>query len=129
MIIFFLFLNILKKKTFKIKQKFRIICTCSSKKLKNISPAFLSRFDVIYLEDQLENIQDHKKLIKNLFKRFKKLEENERNNKNKQDINALKKKGIEFIQGNNNDNLDYKINDNLRTKINEKINLLNFLNY
>ena len=34
----------------RIKKNFRIICTCHSSKLKNISPAFLSRFDIIYLE-------------------------------------------------------------------------------
>ncbi len=115
-----------EKKSFKIKSKFRIICTCSTKKLKNISPAFLSRFDVIYLEDQLENIQDHKDLIEKLFEieNFNKLEEKERHNKNKQDINALQKNGIEFHQGNNNDNLDYKISDTLKNIINEKINLL-----
>ena len=36
--------------------KFRIISTCNISKLKYISPSLLNRFDIIYLDDQLEGL-------------------------------------------------------------------------
>ena len=70
-----------------IHKNFRLICTCNIKKIKDMSPAFVNRFDVIVLEDQLENINDEKlrKLIANIFISFK------RNPKKK--IEAFTQKG------------------------------------
>ena len=39
-----------------IHENFRIICTSNIDKINEISPAFVNRFDVIVLEDQIENI-------------------------------------------------------------------------
>ena len=41
-----------EKTNFRINKNFRIICTCNNTKLKNISSAFLSRFDIIKLKEQ-----------------------------------------------------------------------------
>jgi len=40
-----------------IHSKFRLLCTCHIEKLNYMSPAFINRFDVIVLENQLENIR------------------------------------------------------------------------
>ena len=37
-----------------INENFRIICVCEYEKIKKMSPAFINRFDVIVLEDQIE---------------------------------------------------------------------------
>lgn len=42
----------------KIHKNFRMICTCNINKIKEMSPAFVNRFDVIVLENQLEDITD-----------------------------------------------------------------------
>ena len=67
----------------KIHKNFRIICTCYSSKLKNISPAFLNRFDIIYLENQLENVDDYKDLINKLFEICENKEKKDREIKKK----------------------------------------------
>ena len=54
----------------KINEHFRLICTCNYNKLKQQSPAFLNRFDIVYLENQiLKDISDeeYEKLIANMF--------------------------------------------------------------
>ena len=43
-----------------IHQNFRIIGICNINQLSKMSPAFLNRFDIISLEDQLENISNEK---------------------------------------------------------------------
>jgi len=61
--------------------KFRIIGTCNTSKLKFISPSILNRFDIVYLDDQLEGMCDNKDycyLVKRLFQRFEKLEQKKR---------------------------------------------------
>ncbi len=54
----------------RIHENFRIICTCIKSKMKNISPAFLNRFDIIVLENQLKDCDKENidKLIKILLK-------------------------------------------------------------
>ena len=49
-----------KNSKIKIHENFRIICTCNIKNIKDMSPSFVNRFDVIVLEDQLENLNDNK---------------------------------------------------------------------
>ena len=54
------------EKKIQINENFRIICVCEYEKIKKMSPAFINRFDVIVLEDQIEkNISNEnlKKLI------------------------------------------------------------------
>ncbi|KAK8854131.1 hypothetical protein M9Y10_016685 [Tritrichomonas musculus] len=53
-----------------IDPEFRMLCTCRIDKINQMSPAFVNRFDVIVLEDQLEDITDDKlkELIELLMK-------------------------------------------------------------
>ncbi len=39
-----------KKQEFIINNKFRLVCTCELENIKNMSPAFINRFDVIVLK-------------------------------------------------------------------------------
>jgi len=55
-----------KKPLIDINENFRIICTSNFEKINQISPAFVNRFEVIVLEDQLKNISESK--IKNLIR-------------------------------------------------------------
>ena len=50
----------------KINRDFRIICTSNFDKINQISPAFVNRFEVIVLEDQLKGLKDSK--IKSFIK-------------------------------------------------------------
>ena len=53
----------------KINDKFRIIGVCDIRHKYKMSPAFLNRFDIIVLEDQLEEMEyeEYKKLVKTLL--------------------------------------------------------------
>ncbi|KAH0800171.1 Dynein heavy chain, cytoplasmic [Histomonas meleagridis] len=59
-----------------IDKNFRLLCTCNIDKIHLISPAFLNRFDVIVLENQLNELkeEDIKELIKILMIRYNKLQ-------------------------------------------------------
>jgi len=55
-----------------INKDYRLLCTANIDKLNKLSPAFINRFDVIVLEDQLEEIRNNnnqnlKDLLKKLF--------------------------------------------------------------
>ena len=52
-----------------IHKNFRLVCTTDIHKINQMSPAFVNRFDVIVLEDQLESIKEDEKkeLIKFLL--------------------------------------------------------------
>ena len=52
-----------------IDKNFRLVCTTDINKINQMSPAFVNRFDVIVLEDQMENIteEEKKELIKFLL--------------------------------------------------------------
>lgn len=58
----------------RIDDNFRIICTSNYDKLNEMTPAFINRFEVIVLEDQLNNLTDDDlmKLIKFEFDFFQK---------------------------------------------------------
>ena len=45
--------------------RFRLLCTCNIEKINSMSPAFVNRFDVIVLEDQLDGLNDQE--LKNLI--------------------------------------------------------------
>ncbi len=57
-----------------INKNFRIICTSNFDKINQISPAFVNRFEVIVLENQLENLDEekYKELIKFLCIKYHK---------------------------------------------------------
>ena len=44
-----------------IHQNFRLLCITDIQKINQMSPSFINRFDVIVLEDQLENLNEEKK--------------------------------------------------------------------
>ena len=52
-----------------IHKNFRLICSCDINKINQMSPAFVNRFDVIVLENQIESLNEEKKkeLIKFLL--------------------------------------------------------------
>ena len=58
-----------------IHKNFRMIRTCNINNIKDMSPAFVNRFDVIVLENQLENLNDTQlgELISNLFISFERI--------------------------------------------------------
>ncbi len=110
----------------KIHENFRIICTCYDSKLKNISPAFLNRFDIIYLENQLENVEDYKDLINKLFEICINNDKKEREDKKKiEDKKNNQSDGtIDFIESIQEIELNYFVSDNIKTLINDKIKIL-----
>ena len=76
----------------KINDNFRVICTSNYEKLNQMSPAFINRFEVIVLEDQLSRLNDSnfKELIKFEFNHFQ--NELNQNNKYKKDVDEKRKK-------------------------------------
>ena len=92
----------------KDNNKFRIISTCNISKLKYISPSLLNRFDIVYLDDQLEGVcvnEDYFYLVKRLFQRFENLEKKIRNKEKKVRFNY-------FDDTNDSDEFDENINVN-----------------
>ena len=60
-----------------IHDNFRIICTCKLKNIKKLPLSFINRFDVILLENQIEEINDYQleRLISNLFVSYDRIPE------------------------------------------------------
>ena len=91
----------------KINKDFRIICTSNFDKINQISPAFVNRFEVIVLEDQLKGLVDSKiksfiELLCNKYqkechdnykKRREKIKKNENNKKKNKSKNDPFSKG------------------------------------
>ena len=65
-----------------LHKNFRLICTCKYDKINQMSPAFINRFDVIVLENQLEGISQNEleKLITDLMKVTKQTSANSEKN-------------------------------------------------
>lgn len=109
----------------KIKKNFRIICTCNDSKLKNISPAFLSRFDIIYLEDQLDDIKDnYDKLVEQIFKRLEALEKDERNRKKERERMESNNDLFEFNEEKKPKAFQFSVSDNIKNLVIDKIKIL-----
>ena len=109
----------------KIKKNFRIICTCNSSKLKNISPAFLSRFDIIYLEDQLDDINDnYKELVDKIFKRLIYLEKDERKRKMEKERIDSNNDLFEFNEEKKTKTFEFSVSNNLKELVVDKIKIL-----
>ena len=51
----------------KINKSYRLVCTADIERLNKLSPAFINRFDVIVLEDQLKEINKNEEELKKLF--------------------------------------------------------------
>jgi hypothetical protein len=99
-----------------IDEKFRIICTCNINNIKDMSPAFVNRFDVIVLENQLEKLNDSQlsELISNLFISFEIIPQKQK----KENINNQEENEIILIEEDNNEENEEeneeieKVNDN-----------------
>ena len=108
----------------RIDDNFRIICTSNYDKLNEMTPAFINRFEVIVLEDQLNNLTDddlmklikfefnffHKELINNISyikknndkKKEEKIHKNKKENESYGEIQELIEKNQklkEFFDG------------------------------
>ena len=57
-----------------------MICTYNINNIKDMSPAFVNRFDVIVLENQLENLSDSqmKDFITNIYVGFGRMPQNKK---------------------------------------------------
>ena len=84
-----------KNPLIKICKDFRIICTSNFEKINQISPAFVNRFEVIVLEDQMKGIKLNKmkNLIELLCNKYQR-EYYKNNKKRKEKIKNSKKKRI-----------------------------------
>ena len=61
-----------KQRKVPIHKNFRLLCICNIDNLNQLSPAFINRFDVVVLEDQIQdNEKDLKSLISMLMKQEK----------------------------------------------------------
>ena len=82
-----------------IHKDFRMICTCNINNIKDMSPAFVNRFDIIFLENQLESLNNNQlaELISNLFISFDRIP------LKKKRINLLNKQSSGSIFFNDND--------------------------
>ena len=45
-----------KEQNIEINKNFRVIATCDEDKLYKMTPAFINRFNIIYFEDQITNL-------------------------------------------------------------------------
>ena len=121
-----------------INDNFRIIGICDLQRINKISPAFLNRFDVIVLEDQLEGItknnkieEEFKKLIENLLEKEK--EKSQQENEDESDFDSFA--GITNISNDTNekDNIKYDKSEiyeenNFKYMINKLMNLMKINN-
>ncbi|KAH0791477.1 hypothetical protein GPJ56_004588 [Histomonas meleagridis] len=102
-----------QKNQIPIHKNFLLICTCNIDKLHLISPAFLNRFDVIVLENQLDSLNEKsmKELIQMLMNRFNKFEQTNEEVKDQGSENDDEE--IVFFDDNDNEYSDneYSINN------------------
>ena len=75
-----------------INKNFRVIATCEEDKLNNMTPAFLNRFKIIYLEDQLKDLE-LKGFIKHILdEEDKKMKDTEMNADKNNEKSLIKEK-------------------------------------
>ena len=113
-----------KEPFIRINDNFRIICTSNYEKINQMSPAFINRFDVIVLEDQLTGLTDNdfKELIKfefnyfqnELYKNIKYKNEVDEHNKKKKEKNKKNK------EEKNNNIIDNPFKDIIENNQNQK---------
>jgi len=91
-----------------IHKNFRMICTCNINNIKDMSPAFVNRFDVIVLENQLEKLNEVQlcELISNLSISFERIPQ--KNNK----FNLLQKQGLKDVEFIDDENENIEENEN-----------------
>ena len=94
-----------------------MICTCNINNIKDMSPAFVNRFDVIVLENQLEKLNEVQlcELISNLSISFERIPQ--KNNK----FNLLQKQGLKDVEFIDDENENIEENENNEKNKNKKI--------
>ena len=116
-----------------IHKDFRIICTSSFQKLNQISQAFVNRFEVVVLENQLEGLDEKemKKLIEILCNRYQKEYYNnftKNMGKTEKNINEMENRKNPLINSgpNNNQFLEEKIDvtEEIKSLILKKCDIL-----
>ena len=99
-----------------INKNFRMICTCNINNIKDMSPAFVNRFDVIVLENQLENLDDSQlgELISNLFTAFERIPQKKKklssNEKNENELQVVEEDDNEENEQEEMENMNVDIN-------------------
>ena len=126
-----------QRKEVKINNKFRLLCICNYNSISKMSPAFLNRFDIITLEDQLkslfkkENKYKFLELIDTLMKQHcfnyhSNIKKNKEDIKKKEKMDILGRfmnlRGLDLKVEEEKLNITYKKNDDLNEKIFSKIN-------
>ena len=106
------------KEGIKINQNFRIIATVDEEGLIKMSPAFINRFIIVYLDDQLSNIK--KGDIKLFSSIILNNSENDKNVQNRKDSNDSERPNF-MDEENDSDNNSVNLNEEIKEKINEKI--------
>ena len=99
----------------KIDEYFRIICTCNYNKLKEQSPAFLNRFDIICLENQITkdtSKENYEKLIANIFVSIEQNIKIENKNEEKDEENEIINVNSSDDENEDNENEDNENEDN-----------------
>ena len=106
----------------KIHKNFRMICTCDINKIKEMSPAFVNRFDVIVLENQLEDITDENlaELIAYLMLSFERIPKKKVETKAKNKIQLNEGSSSEEEQENKEKKEEIKTNEEIKKEIIEK---------
>ena len=84
----------------RINPNFELLCTCKIDKINQMSPAFINRFDVIVLENQLEDIEEDKlkELIAILMKETTKVYTTQSNNEVKDEKTIKDEAKKKYIQ-------------------------------
>ena len=97
-----------EKQRIEIHPNFRMICTCNINNIKDMSPAFVNRFDVIILENQLDQLKDNQieELISNIIISFDRIPQK----KNK--ITSFEKKNLEEVQFSDDDEDSEQVEEN-----------------
>ena len=95
-----------EKKEIEINDKFRLLCICNYNSISKMSPAFLNRFDIITLEDQLYHLKNSGKEFLNLIDKL--IEQHDFNYK--LNINKNNEKNVKESK-NDNDILDMDDDD------------------
>ena len=113
--------------------RFRLLCTCNIEKVNSMSPAFVNRFDMIVLEDQLNDLneEDLKNLIIILFEQS--IEKKVNNNKNRpENIEIIKTEFDDYFCNSNDNNQNIEnnselinANDTIENRFDEFGNIIN----
>ena len=94
----------------KIHPNFRMICTCNINNIKDMSPAFVNRFDIIVLENKLQKLNDeqYNELLCNMFISFDRIpHKKNRINANQRNIDL----DIQFSDDKNEDGVQNEENE------------------